>query len=267
MTTAGYVWAAGDAYEPFMGRWSRVVAREFVPWLERGPGLRWLDVGCGTGILTRTILELASPDEVVGVDPADGFLAHARTRSADPRARFETADARALPFEDGTFDVVVSGLVLNFVPEPEKALSEMLRLTRAGGTVAAYVWDYANGMQLLRTCWDAAAAIDPASKELDEGPRFAICRPGGLRSAFEAAGLQVHEDRPIDVETPFVDFDDYWTPFLGGQGPAAGYVMSLDPDRREALRERILATLPIRPDGSIPLTARAWAARGIRPAG
>jgi SAM-dependent methyltransferase len=259
---AADVWAIGAAYEPYVGRWSRLVARQFLPWVGTASGRRWLDVGCGTAILTRAILELAEPREVVGLDPSDGFLAYAQAQTPDPRARFEVGDARALPFEAEVFDAVVSGLVLNFVPDPAQGLAEMTRVVRPGGTVAAYVWDYADRMQLIRRCWDAVVELDPTALDLDEGRRFPICQPPALIGLFEAAGLGRAEVWAIDVPTDFRDFDDYWSPFLAGQGPAPGYVAALGDERRAALRESLRATLPIAPDGSIHLIARAWAIRG-----
>ena len=160
---------------------------------------------------------------------------------------------------------MVSGLVLNFVPEPARAVAEMARVARPGGRVAAYLWDYAGRMEMMRIFWDAAAALDPAAAVLDEGQRFPLCHPGPLGDAFRHAGLDDVEVRAIDVPTVFRDFDDYWFPFLGGHAPAPAYAVSLDEDRRIALREQIRASLPIRSDGSIHLIARAWAVRGRLP--
>jgi SAM-dependent methyltransferase len=263
MATPTEVWAVASSYEAYVGRWSRLVARKLVAWLGVAGGAAWLDVGCGTGALSQTVLGAADPAEVVGLDPSAGFVAHARERLAGPRARFAVADARALPVTGARFDAVVSGLVLNFVPDPPMAVREMARVTRAGGRVAAYVWDYAGRMELMRRFWEAAAALDPAAAELDEGRRFPICRPEPLARLFQDAGLAEVEVRPIEVPTRFRDFDDYWAPFLGGQGPAPGYAMALDEPRRVALREELRARLPAAPDGSIPLVARAWAARGV----
>jgi SAM-dependent methyltransferase len=259
-------WSAGDAYEPYVGRWSRLVAAEFVDWLDVAKGARWLDVGCGTGTLTETILDRAAPKQVVGVDPSEAFLDFARSRLNDRRIELRTGDARALPIENGTFDVAVAGLVLNFVPEPAKAVFEMTRALRPGGIVAVYIWDYAGEMQLMRRFWEAAAALDPAAYELDEGRRFPICKPEALRALFAEGGLDDVGDRAIDVLTVFRDFDDYWSPFLGGQGPAPGYCVSLPETKREALKEKLRAELPRASDGSIRLTARAFAVRGVRPA-
>ena len=263
MATPAEVWAVGDAYEPYVGRWSRLVARELVAWLGVAGGGAWLDVGCGTGALAQTVLGAAGPAVVVGLDPSMGFVAHARARVAGGPARFVVADARALPVAGGRFDAVVSGLVLNFVPDPDRAVRELARAARPAGRVAAYVWDYAGRMELIRRFWDAAAALDPAAAELDEGRRFGLCQPGPLARLFRDAGLDGVEVRPIEVPTRFRDFDDYWTPFLGGQGPAPGYVQALDEPGRAALREELRARLPTAPDGSVPLVARAWAVRGV----
>ncbi|MGH6914565.1 MAG: class I SAM-dependent methyltransferase, partial [Geminicoccales bacterium] len=249
----------------YVGRWSRLVGREFLDWLGLPPGLRWLDVGCGTGELSRAILERAKADQVLGLDPAAGFLTYAPRISSDQRLRFQPGEALALPVADGSFDAAVSGLVLNFVPAKEKAVSEMRRAVRPGGTVAAYVWDYAGEMQLMRHFWDAAVALDPAAAELDEGRRFPICRPERLAALFRKAGFEDVKGRAIDVPTVFEDFDDYWTPFLSGQAPAPGYCMSLAKDARARLQGRLRQMLPQGKDGRITLIARAFAVRGRVP--
>jgi SAM-dependent methyltransferase len=259
------IWAVGDSYDRYIGRWSRLVARDFLAWLARPAGLDWLDVGCGTGALSASILAAAKPKAVIGVDPSDGFLALARALLDDSGARFEPGAAEALPLGDAAVDVAVSGLALNFVPEPARAVREMRRVVRPGGTVALYVWDYAGRMQLTRYFWDAAAALDPSTKQLDEGVRFPICRPEALAALLRDAGLAAVATRPIDVPTVFRDFEDYWTPFLGGQGPAPAYCVSLPDDRRAALRKRLRASLPVDASGRIALTARAFAVRGEVP--
>jgi hypothetical protein len=152
---------------------------------------------------------------------------------------------------------------LNFVPQPELMISEMVRVTKPGGTVALYVWDYAGEMQLMRHFWDAAVALNPAALSQDEGVRFPICQPEPLQKLFTDAGLGSVTVRAIDVPTIFRDFDDYWQPFLGGQAPAPAYAMSLNEIDRAALSEHIRARLPIASDGSIHLIARAWAVQGI----
>lgn len=256
------VWALGDAYEAYIGRWSRRVARAFLRWLDVAGDLTWLDVGCGTGALTAEVLAGAGPARVLGVDPSEGFLAGARAAITDPRADFCAADAQALPLASGGCDAAVSGLALNFVPDPRRAAAELVRVTRSGGLVAAYVWDYAEGMEMIRYFWDSAVALDPAAAELDEGSRFPLCRPEPLRRLWSDGGLTEVQVEALDVPTVFSDFDDYWAPFLGGQGPAPGYAISLTEDRRRALRHLLRDRLPESADGTVPLTARAWAIRG-----
>lgn len=257
------IWAKGDAYERYVGRWSRQVATSFVSRLGVPAGRRWLDVGCGTGALSAAVLAAADPVDVVGVDPSQGFVVHARTHVTDPRARFEIANAQLLPFPDDRFDAVVSGLVLNFLPEPPAAAAELARVAAPGGRVASYVWDYAEGMAMIRHFWDAATALDPAAAALDEGSRFPLCRPEPLRELWAYAGLTDVTVEAIEVPTVFCDFDDYWTPFLGAQGPAPGYAASLPEDHLTGLRDLLRDRLPTGPDGSIRLTARAWTVRGF----
>ena len=256
------VWENAESLERYVGRWSRLVAREFVAWLQVPPGSRWLDVGCGSGALTETVLAEAEPESIEGVDTSEAFVAYAASRVTDPRASFAVADAQALDRPDVAYDAVASSLVLNFLPDPARGAAEMRRVVRPGGVVAGYVWDYAGEMQLMRRFWDAAAELDPAAADLDEGRRMAGCNPADLEALFAGAGLEEVETRAIGVPTVFADFDDYWSPFEGGQGPAPGYCVSLPPDRRAALRERLRETLPAASDGAISLVARAWAVRG-----
>ncbi len=252
------MWLAGDPYERFVGRWSRRLAPVFLRWLGVAPGGRWLDVGCGTGALTAAVAATADPRQVIGVDPAEGFLTAA---TAGGPVTFAAADAQALPIADESCDAVVSGLALNFVPDPARALAEFTRVARRNAVLAAYVWDYAEGMQMLRYFWDAAAELDPAAAELDEGRRFPLCHKESLRRLWTDAGLSDVAVLPIEIATVFRDFDDYWQPFLGGQGPAPGYVATLPDESRQALRDLLRARLPA---GTIPLTARAWAVSGRR---
>jgi SAM-dependent methyltransferase len=254
-------WASGAAYETYMGRWSRKVARLFVEWAGVKREAHWLDVGCGTGALTDTIRELADPASVTACDPAEPFVEHARRANSDPRASFVVAGVDALPRRAEGFDAIVSGLVLNFLPEPERALSEMRERLRPQGVIAAYVWDYAEGMEFLRRFWDEAS-VDERAAALDEGPRFPLCHGPALATLFHGAGLAEVETTELVVTTSFVDFDDYWRPFLGGTGPAPSYVASLDPEQRESLRQSLRRRLPVTAEGRIELSARAWAVKG-----
>ncbi|MBE1499191.1 SAM-dependent methyltransferase [Amycolatopsis lexingtonensis] len=256
------MWQSGDAYEAYIGRWSRRIAETFVRQLDVPASRRWLDVGCGTGALTSAVLTAADPAEVAGVDPSEGFLKTARESVTDPRASFEVADARELPFPDDRFDVVVSGLVLNFVPEPARAAAEIARVTAPGGLAAAYLWDLAEGMELIRLFWDTAAELDPAIAEEHEGRRFPLCRPEPLGRLWTEAGFAAVSVGEIKIPTVFRDFDDYWQPFLGAQGPAPAYLATLPEARRDQIRELLRSRLPTNPDGSIPLSASAWVVRG-----
>lgn len=258
-------WSSGSAYEGYVGRWSRLVAPRFLDWLAVPAGRRWLDVGCGTAILTRAILDRCDPTSVIGVDPSPGFLDHARSVVDDRRVVLTEGTAAATGIPDGSVDSVVSGLVLNFVPDVAEALAEALRVVTPGGAIGAYVWDYAEGMQFMRRFWEAVVAQDPATSARDEATRFPIAAPGPLGDGFRMAGLRDVDVRGIEIPTHFADFDDFWMPFLRGTGPGPAYVASLDEGARDDLRQRLRASLPTGADGSIRLTARAWAARGHRP--
>ena len=253
-------WERGDPYEQYVGRWSRRVGPLFLAWLRIPAGRRWLDVGCGTGALCAAILDHCSPSSVCGVEPSEGFLRTAGEHLAG-QAVLHRGSATKIPLADASIEVVVSGLVLNFIPDQRVALAEMARVTGSEGTIGAYVWDYAGKMELMRFFWDAAVELDSEAATLDEGIRFPLCQPDALSELFASAGLHAVEVAAIDIPTPFESFNDYWRPFLGGQGPAPAYAMSLDEAARSRLRDRIRERLPINADGTILLTARAWAVR------
>ena len=256
-------WASGDSYDAYIGRWSRRIAPLFLGFVGAGSGLRWLDVGCGTGALSQAVIERCDPADLVGVEPADSFRECASALISSPLARFEAGDATALPLDDGGRDVTVSGLVLNFVAEKEKALAEMKRVTAPGGTVAFYVWDYVGGgLELLSAFWNAAAALNPAAEEFTEGKRFPWCEPVAMAALAREAGLSEVRVEALETPSVFRDFDDYWRPFTLGTGPAPGYYKKLTEADREALRARLDSNLKRATDGSIPMTARALAVRG-----
>ncbi len=259
---ASDTWESGRVYEQYIGRWSRRVAPLFLSWLNFPAERRWLDVGCGTGALCAVILDQCAPASVVGVEPSERFLESARERFAG-RALFHHGSATEIPLEAACVDATVSGLVLNFVQDQPAALAEMARVTVPGGTIAAYVWDYAGKMEMLRAFWDAAIELDPDAANFDEGARFPLCRPEALTDLFTRAGLGDVTVTTIDIPTHFTTFDDYWHPFLGGQGPAPSYAVALDESARMRLRDRIRESIPVQSNGSISLTARAWAVRAI----
>jgi len=255
-------WQSGDPYEYYMGRWSKLVAEQFVDWITPKPGVQWLDVGCGSGALSEAVINRHDPKSVIAIDQSEGFVLTAQHRLGR-NANCKVGNALSLPLGSASIDIAVSGLVLNFIPEPEKALVEMQRVTRKGGTVAVYIWDYAGKMEFLNHFWDAVVEINPTASDLHEGHRFQSANAEQLIDIFNRVGFTQVEASPLEIVTHFVDFDDYWRPFLGGQGPAPTYVSKLDDKERNYLREALAHRLPVREDGSIVLTARAWASKGI----
>ncbi len=255
-------WQAGDSYEQYMGRWSRQIAPLFLAWLGAPKNVNWLEVGCGTGALTAAILACCEPNSVLAVEPSAGFIDKARADVVDPRVEFRIADAQSLPIPSDSKDLVVSGLVLNFIPDRMAALAEMKRVARPGATLGFYVWDYpGGGIQFMRAFWNAAMRLDPAASELTEARRFGFCTPDGLRALVADADFSAIEVTALEATSAFRDFDDYWLPFTLGAGPAPGYCASLPPDARERLRQSLSDTLPREADGSIRLMTRAWAVK------
>ena len=256
------MFSLGEAYDVFMGRWSSELASHLVQFAGVIDGDDVLDVGSGTGSLAAAVSTVAPSSRIVGIDRSEPYVAVARARHHSHRMRFAVGDAQRLPFDDANFDRTLSLLILNFVPDPEKALTEMIRVTRPGGTVAAAVWDYAEGMEMLRVFWDEAVALDPRAEENDER-HMRLSRAGEL-AALWREHLQNVADTALTMETQFSSFADYWSPFLLQQGPAGAHVATLSLDDRERLklrlRQRLLGS---RADGPITLRARAWAVRGI----
>lgn len=262
MNTSADTWSNGDPYEYFMGRWSRLMAPVFLQWLNPPYGLCWLDIGCGTGALSEVISNTCKPASISCIDPSPAFLENVKQRLSN-KADFTIGSASAIPKPDNTFDVIVSGLALNFFPDLPAAFSEMKRVRKKDGMIAAYVWDYAGRMDLLRIFWDAAREVDPQAYKFDEGLRFPVCNAGKLKESFQQAGLTGIQTASLDIITVFKDFDDYWNPFLGGQGPAPGYLASLKKDQQQELKNNIRKKLSPAENGSIKLTARAIAVKGI----
>jgi SAM-dependent methyltransferase len=259
------VFSAGDAYELFMGRWSRRLAPQLVQFAAIADGDHVLDVGCGTGALTEAIAAGSPSGRIVGIDRSAPYVALAQARHHSPHIRFHVGDAQQLPFDSACFDRAVSLLILNFIPSPRTALKEMIRVTRPRGTVAAAVWDYGDGMEMLRAFWDEAIALAPDAESRDEG-HMPLSRHGELAKLWRSHDFQSVAETPIAIDTSFSSFDDYWSPFLARQGPAGAYLASLsgrDIDRlRLNLRRRLLGDGP---DRRITLRARAWAVRGTVP--
>ncbi|HZW92371.1 MAG TPA: methyltransferase domain-containing protein [Candidatus Eremiobacteraceae bacterium] len=258
-------WTSGADYEQWMGRWSRLLAQDFLDWLNLPAGLRWIDVCCGSGVITEAIVERNAPASIVAVDVSVEQINFARKHRARPNVTFELADAMALPFADSSFDVAVCGLGLNYIPNPGQGLKEFCRVLRPEGMVAVYVWDYAQGARFLREFWDAAIAIDSEATAYDQARRFPICTPEGLRGLFEQSRLEDSSVHALDVVTRFISFDDYWEPLLTGQGSAPNYLATRDRKIQDAIRERLRSALPANAHGEIELPSRALAIRARRP--
>jgi SAM-dependent methyltransferase len=242
------------AYDRFMGRYSAPLASPFAALAGVTAGQRVLDVGCGPGALTAELARIAGPSAVTAADPSPGFVEAARERN--PGVEVQHASAERLPFADGAFDTTLAQLVVHFMAEPVAGLSEMRRVTRAGGTVAACVWDHAGGSGPLALFWQAAHELDPA---VEDESRLPGAREGDLTRLFEEAGLREVEERLLTVEVEHPSFDDWWKPFTLGVGPAGVYVAALAADARERLRERCRTLLS---PGPFVVRAGAWAARG-----
>jgi SAM-dependent methyltransferase len=221
-----------------------------------------LDVGAGTGVLAVAIAEVTTSSRITGVDPAEDYVAHAAASARDPRIRFEVGDGQALPYGPASFDRTLSLLVMNFIPDPARALGEMIRVTRPGGLVAAAVWDYGDGMQMLRVFWEEAVALDPATSARAQA-RMPLRHQGELAALWTQHGLTAVHEQPLAISMRFASFDDYWKPFLLGQGAAGSYLKGRGDDQRAALRDRLRARLlGDGPDRPFELPARVWAVKG-----
>lgn len=256
------MFSEAQAYERFMGRWSRQLA----PLLVRFAGVRdredLLDVGSGTGALSAALVIAAPAGRVVGIDPAASYVSVAQASQPSPQVQFRVGDARQMEFPDATFERTLSLLVVNFIPDMNKAMAEMRRVTRRGGTVAAAVWDYGDGMEMLRVFWDEAVKVTPAADRRDER-HMPFCRQGELAALWRQHGLQDVVEEGLTIETRFASFADYWEPFLGRQGPAGAHVAALSTRERDELEKRLRRRLlGDGEDRAFTLKARAWAVRG-----
>jgi len=259
------MFSQADAYERFMGRWSRQLAPALVEYSEVNDGGAVLDVGSGTGALAFAVRDATTATRVLGIDLSPEYVQYAAAKNRDARVRFEVGDAQTLRMSDAAFDRTISLLVLNFVPDRRQALAEMIRVTKPGGIVTTAVWDYGAGMEMLRVFWDEATALDPAVIARDE-KHMPLCKHGEIAALFREAKLEAVTETLLVTGLRFTSFDDYWEPFLYGQGPAGAYVAELSRERQAALRERLRRRLlGGGPDRAIHLQARAWAAKGTVP--
>ena len=255
------------AYQQFMGRWSRRLARKFIASAGLADGERILDVGCGTGSLTFALAEAANLAKIAAIDDSEIYLAAARANNKDPRISFERADACALPFEDACFDRAMSLLVLHFIPETERAVGEMCRVVRPGGTVAATVWDTFGGMPNQRMFWDTAAMLDPAAGAARGRSYFRpMTKANQMKETWTRLGLLRVEETALMIRMEFADFGDFWDPIAAGEATLGQYVAGLSHDAQQRLERALRAAYEgNEPDGPRSFAAVAWACRGIVP--
>jgi ubiquinone/menaquinone biosynthesis C-methylase UbiE len=251
----------GAAYERFMGRWSRLTGQLFVDWLQIQPHAKWLDVGCGTGAFSDVILSACTPSTILAFDPSRRHIDFARSRINDDRVQFKVGDATAIDARDGEFDVAAAALVLNFMSAPGQAVKEMRRVVRRGGTVAAYVWDFAGRRNISQHLMNAVSAIAPDAMS-------PALKPGStsrkaLAELFGSAGLEQIETTNLDIAATLTDFEDYWTSNTDFRSPTANVCRSLPPSQLQAVQQRLRNTLPRGENGKIVVCARALAVQGI----
>jgi SAM-dependent methyltransferase len=261
MSDASQLFTDGAAYERLMGRWSQRAGMIFLDWLGVPAGLRWLDVGCGNGAFTETLIARCAPAAVKGLDPSEGQLAYARTRPGAKLAEFQLGDAQALPFPDGSFDIAIMALVVAFLPDPAKAVAEMARVVRPGGWVATYMWDATAGGAPPAPVSAAARSLGMAPPS---APNPAATTRDAMLAMWQAAGLTAIDTRVIRIPVTFANFDDFWESH-SGVGPPGKFIEALSPEARAQLRARLQEQLPIAADGRITYQATANAVQGRVP--
>jgi SAM-dependent methyltransferase len=253
------------AYDQFMGRWSAGLTSSFLRFADLRDGQHVLDVGCGTGSLSRAVVSFGPTARVTGLDPAPAYVAFARQAVPDARAQFQEGVAESLPFADRSFDAALALLVLQDFTEPRQAISEMARVTRAGGVVAACQWDFENGLPMLSLLWQAAEAVAPeaVAKQRQQNPRSRSANLGELYTLWRSCALSDISTATLDLPMYYPSFQDYWQPFLGGSTPTSAFASAVNAQTggalARALRDRLSG---VQPDGSFVLPARAWAIKG-----
>lgn len=262
MTEAQISFTDGKAYERMMGRWSRVVGKQFLRWLDVGKGLQWLDVGCGNGAFTEEIVAQCAPASVMGIDPSEAQIAYARTRSATAMAQFRVGDAQVLPYADASVDVAAMALVIAFVPDPAKAVAEMARVVRPGGWAAAYMWDLPAGGLPLRPVF---AALKSMGMTAPFPPSHEISRQEALQGLWDSAGFVDVATRVIRITVEFESLDDFWDSNVVPIGPQGKIIAEMSSSAKDVLRDRLRDQLPIGPDGRIAYEAFSNAVMGRVP--
>ncbi len=262
MAESSHSFVDSVGYERLMGRWSRAVGSVFLEWVAPPVDVHWLEIGCGTGIFTELILDTCSPASVTALDPAEAQINHARRQPVAQRAIFNVADAQALSFPDATFDIVASALVINFIPDRLKALSEMRRVARAGGIVAGYVWDFAGEFS---PSGPFRRGLRQCGVEVSELPGAKDSTLDALTSRFEQAGFEYIVAQAIEVAVSYTDFDDFWQAQTTSYSPTTKVIAAMTVSDRERLKAALRAGLPIDADGRIEYSACANAIKGRAP--
>lgn len=255
-------WSSGNLYNAYMGKWSEQIAKQFIKWLQPSDNALWLDVGCGTGALTKTIVHQASPELIYGLDPSADFISEAKTFVQSPQVNFLVGSGTDIAFNNNHFDYAVSALALNFMPNPQTAIQEISRVTKENGIIALYVWDYIDKMEWLRYFWSSAVALDKSASQYDEGVRFPICQPDNLKALFESCNLKDIELASLSIPAYFETFEAYWELLNIGNFPAPAYLKSLSKEKQTELKAHLQEAVPTQPDGLIYMATRAWAIRG-----
>lgn len=263
MCEAAKLFTDGEIYERLMGRWSRIVAEAFLEWLNPPTNIRWLDVGCGNGAFTEEIIARCAPAAVAAVDLSDDQLVYARTRPAGSMADFRLGDAQNLPFADNSFDVAAMALVISFLPDPGRAVAEMGRVVRPGGSVATYMWDIPGGGVPVHPLYLALESMGLTS---GRPPNPAASECGTLQAFWKKAGLEFVETQVIRIRTVYSDFDDYWNSNVVPIGPQGKLIVGMSPSARGELRSRLRNQLRFLPDGGIIYEAVANSVKGRVPA-
>ncbi len=259
MGRANKLFTDGEAYERLMGRWSRLAGESFLDWLDAPKGLRWLDIGCGNGAFTEELIAHCAPAAVTAIDPSEDQLAYARTRTGAEIADFRVGDAQKLVFDDGSFDVAVMALVTSFLPDPEKAIAEMTRVVRLGGSVATYMWDVPGGGV---PCDPIYVALESMGMSSVRPPNASFSKREAMHKAWETAGLSSIETRVIRISVTYASFDDFWESNTVPIGPQGKLIDGMSKNAREQLRTRVRERLPASSDGRIAYEAFANAVKG-----
>jgi ubiquinone/menaquinone biosynthesis C-methylase UbiE len=262
------LWTDGVLYENYTGRWSRLIADKFIDWLEVKQ-VRFkscIDMGCGTGALSEALLANGACASLTCLDRSLAYLSFAKQRILSSGVEFVQGDVQSTSLAASGYSLVVSGLVVNFVDSPAKMLREMLRLGRSGGVLGLYIWDFAEGMEPIRKFWDAAHKCNaPNVRKFDAGVRFPICQRDNLLRSITEAGWLEPKVAPVEIHARFKNFDDYWAPFLSGQGTGPAFAVGLTEEMREKVRKALMSLVTVSPDEPFTLRTRAWAAKGISP--